>query len=182
MTNLIDITNFTGQFYLTVNNREPDKILTPLIASRQKQYLIDLMGVEMYNDFNADFPAGSVTPNTPKYQRLLDGVSQYTGYNGYIWNYDGLRAFLVPFLYSELIKFDYIHTQTGLVKQRNKNSEQKNQVNLTMLSANAWNEGQMYYREAYWYMYSNTDVYTINFQDYHKRQPKKGAYTKSTVR
>ena len=86
---LINSSYFTGDLNIP-NAMSPDvaSSLNALISKREKEYLIRLLGYELYSAFTVGI--AQATPN----QRYLDILigQQYTGYNGQTHRWDGLVA------------------------------------------------------------------------------------------
>ena len=86
---LINNSYFTGDLNIP-NVMSPDvaSSLNTLISKREKEYLIRMLGYELYSAFTV-----GITQATPN-QRFLDILigQQYTGYNGHTHKWDGLVA------------------------------------------------------------------------------------------
>jgi hypothetical protein len=109
----------TGKFKLAVN-RLTEADITTFINQREREYLIKLLGAELYALFIADLDDG--VPTTAKYVTIFNaGQWDFDVNNPTISN--GMLQMLQGIVYYHYVKDNNAyHTITGLVSNNNENS------------------------------------------------------------
>lgn len=111
----------TGKYKLAIN-RFTSSDVEAFITQREREYLIKLLGAELYALFLEDL---SGTPSVPNDQRFT------TIFNAGAWDYDtynptiseGIKEMLKGVVYYHYVKDNSAyHTITGLVSNNNENS------------------------------------------------------------
>lgn len=167
MNNIVTITDFKGKYAISVSEYALDTF-NDFIAEEQYDLLIDMLGADLYNDFNTN-------PTNARWQNLLNGVT-YTDYNGYTQNWRGLKTLLVPYIYSKFTLENYKkQVQSGVVKPKFENSEPLNERERKEVAYEAWNNFTKIWYECYNFLYTNSSTYT-DFECFFKQK-----YQKSLV-
>jgi hypothetical protein len=99
----------------------------------EKRYLIQLLGVELYNEFDADLIAGGGTPTE---QRFIDIFNELNfDYAHCIYQSEGIKEMLKGFIYYEIVA-DEINQMTpvGNVLPQGENSERATTLYTTFYS------------------------------------------------
>ncbi len=146
--------DFVGDIEITQSANITDK-LNSIIDTVEKNILKLLLGDDLYILFIADLVDGE--PQITKYINLLNGTTYDYGERKYI--YDGLKAMLKYFIYSEYIKYNSLQATVGTVIPEKDNSITMSDFDISELSNDAYNKGVKYYREAISYI-------VINIEDY----------------
>tara|TARA_R110002050_G_scaffold12524_7_gene41072 strand:- start:14716 stop:15228 length:513 start_codon:yes stop_codon:yes gene_type:complete len=124
--------DFTGKYALSQGMYSTTKI-TDYIDIYEKKYLIDLLGVDLYNLFDADLVAGSGTPTEARFLVIWNALT--FDYSNCVYISDGIKEMLKGYIYYEFLK-DSINEMTpiGNVKPIGENSQRASTLFTTMYS------------------------------------------------
>lgn len=130
---IVTLSDFsTGKFELHRGMYDNSKIQN-YIDVYEKRYLIELLGVELYNEFEADLTAGGGTPTE---QRFIDIFNELNfDYAFCIYQSEGIKEMLVGFIYYEYLA-DQINQMTpnGNVLPKGENSDRATTLYQTVYS------------------------------------------------
>ncbi len=135
---LVNKTDFVGAYALSKSIADT---IDPFILKYEARYLRDLLGVELYDLFNADLT--NQVPADARFVKIYDEL--YQDETGYQIQSEGMKNMILGFLWFEYVRSTkYKHTDTAVV------------VNAQEISRTAgWTEGFIYkiYNESlktYW--------------------------------
>lgn len=155
-----------------------DDLFVNFIAEHQYNVLIDLLGTELYNEFEAGL---ATIPILDKWTDLKDGVSGYTDCYGYVKNYKGLAYMLQPYIFYHWLYFnEFKQTTTGTVITLNENSVKVTEYQRKDLAFKAWNEFIKRYNDTYLYLYTNIEDYN-DVDIHHKHKYNNSLLTLRTI-
>jgi len=173
MNNIVSITDFKGKYAVSISEFAIDTF-NDFITDEQYDILIDMLGAELYNDFNTN-------PTEAKWTNLQDGIT-YTDYNGYFQNWRGLKVLLVPYVYSKFTLENYKkQVQSGLVKPNFENAEPLNERERKEVAYKAWNEFVKIWDECFNFLYTNNSIY-VDFECFFKQKYNKSIVTLTNIR
>lgn len=149
----LSVTDFVGKFQLHTGIYDQSK-LTSYIDRYEKKYLVQLFGVELYDEFMGDL-VGNV-PQSPNFIKLFEPFNAQLNMCSIVMS-EGILDMLKGFVYFEYAK-DLINQMTpfGNVSQNAENSTVVTTLN-TMLYTR-YNESIKTYRAIQDYMIYNTTV------------------------
>lgn len=101
------------------------------IDKYEKRYLLELLGVELYNEFHSDLIAGGGYPTEARFQEIYEPLN--FDYSFEIYLSEGIKEMLIGFIYFEFVK-DLINQMTvnGNVLPVGENSEPARTLYTTM--------------------------------------------------
>ena len=146
--------DFTGKYKIAQDNYT-GSMLDTYIDKFEELYLIDLLGVELFDLFKADVT--NYLPTTPKYLALYNTI-RLDDTSGSIHISEGMKEMLLGFIYFEYMRdMKFKSTPSGVVVgssevSRETPSEENNlyaRYNLSIKS----------YRTIQWYIENNEDGY-----------------------
>lgn len=173
MDNLLTITDFIGRYSLSISEFAIDTF-NSYITDYQYDLLIDMLGAELYNDFNAN-------PTDAKWTDFQNGIT-YTDCNGDVQNWRGLKDLLIPFVYSKFTLENYKkQVQSGVVKPKFENADILNERERKEVAYKAWNDFISKYYEAYMFLYTYESTYT-DFSCFFKRKSRKSLVIQTNLR
>ena len=151
---IVQTTDFTGQYKI------PKTCYTELstyFAKYEKQYLVRLLGAELYDLFIADLTAGP--GQVPQTQRFIDLFDPFqTDEDHCVICSEGIKKMLIQFIYFEYMRESrYGQTVSGAVQVKSSVAD--------VLPFKGWNlersynEGVGNYHAIQWYICDNDDVY-----------------------
>jgi len=116
---LVSKTDFVGNFALS--KTISDKI-DAFIDEFEEQYLIDLLGAELFKLFKADVDAPTKKPETDIYLAIYNEINE--DYSGCVMRSKGLKDMILGFIWFEYVRATaYSHTGTGIVAGSNEVSK-----------------------------------------------------------
>lgn len=143
---IINVSDFTGKYSLS-KGMFSETTITDYITRYQDQYLKELFGVKLFNQFNSDLLAG--VPQSPNFIKVFDPLSEDVdimisryyrgfGYSGILIS-NGIKDMLLGFIYYEYAK-DLVNQMTpfGNTKPQSENSDIAN--TLFSMMYNRYNE------------------------------------------
>ena len=103
MTNFLTYTDFTGLFNFDLDSDVTITFLDNIISQAQKKVLIDLLGIDLYNQFETGL--AEVTPEQ-KWLDLRDGAKFEADYNGKTYNltFSGVKEMLKYYISAVYLK------------------------------------------------------------------------------
>jgi hypothetical protein len=171
------LADFVGKYKLGVSDSELNNF-NQFIRDEQYDLLIDILGAELYNDYAA-------TPTDTNWTNLLNGVDDYTGLDGYKYNWRGLKYLMQPLICAKYPQHnEFKSVEGGTVKPVFQNSEPISEFQLKKRSYKYWNEFIDRYSECYKYLYtqnSNDNTKYTDFWIHHKPKFKDGILLKSSI-
>lgn len=182
MLNIVDILNFSGRFFLSENKYNSEQ-LQDIINEYTKKFLVDLMGIELYNDFYNDFQSGNGSPVQDRWLKFLNGEN----YNpdgttlDYIIEYKGIRSFLVPLIYAKIMRDPAFTSDLGYVDGNTDGAIRLNLLRTKNKADKAWNEGVELRLECVMYLYTNDEIYE-DFELYYVKYSLMGTCRTETLR
>jgi hypothetical protein len=98
----------------------PEDSFQDFIDKKEEEVLRKIFGTALYNEFVANFEEGNAYLED-RFRNIIEGAD-YT-YNEVLYNYAGIKAFLVPYIYGEwLAKTWKTWTRAGVVEAVGENS------------------------------------------------------------
>ena len=188
VANIVTITDFVGEYKLDALIPQTNRlaIFNDFITDKQYYLLVDMLGVELYNDF-------ATNPTATKWLNFIEGEQGYDDCCGCVRNWLGLVDLMLPFIHSLWIEFnefkqniegtvnqdgDVVNTASGgSMRVYRKASEYE----LKTIAYKRWNEFIHRYNEAYIYLYSK-DTDFENISDYFIKKEYKSLINKDTIR
>ncbi len=145
MASILSQSDFeTGIYQLTQNDGVTEK-LNESIARVEKRILTDLMGIELKAAY--DVGIAESTPDA-KWTDLRDGKT----YDNTLFNtkmeYEGFKALLKPFTFSDYITNNITNTPFGQGRLTSRNTDEINSVQLFNQAKSAYNNGVTQYKNA----------------------------------
>ena len=154
--------DFVGKFELSVGMYSTANIQA-YIDRYEKQYLVELFGKKMYDQFIADLDIVTGLPQSPEFRFIFEPFVDDSYFDHYYHNQSkGIKDMLLGFVYFEYTK-DLISQMTpfGNVSQNSENSTVES-TTYTMIY-NRYNEAVFSYRAIQQYIYLNSHT-VINGQ------------------
>ncbi len=162
LKNMLD--DFTGKYELHTGMYDQAKLLE-YIQIYEEQYLIDLFGATLYDEFINDLD-NSNYPESPNFQKVFDPFHLDNTSNGFLTSYNtynnvivskGILDMLKGFIYFEYVK----DTANQITSQGQKIPQGENSLTATtlynMMYTRYW-EALKTYRAIQWYIYRNQDL------------------------
>ncbi|QDP50830.1 MAG: hypothetical protein Unbinned2903contig1001_20 [Prokaryotic dsDNA virus sp.] len=127
---IIQTSNFTGKYALPQGMYVSNNI-SNYITIYEGKYLRELLGVDLYNLFEADLILGVTQPTEPRFLVIWDQLN--FDYSNMVYRSEGFHQMLKGFIYFEYLK-DSINeiTPIGNVKPIGENSQTVNTLGSTM--------------------------------------------------
>lgn len=150
---LITKASFTGKYAIATNAFDE---LEAYITKYEERYLVDLLGVTLFNLFKTDVTTGSPTniPKATKYLAIYN--AKKSDHNGCIIISEGVVEMLKGFIYFEYMRdIASKNTPSGTVVVKSENSTQAGSDTLYQ----RYNEGIDTYYAIQWYISENIDDY-----------------------
>ena len=130
MSTILSISDFTGEYYIANNPRANDNI-SSIIASKENEYLVNLLGIDEAINFTTDLVSG--VPVNANYLNIYNPFEEVVtdclyGYrivnqSDKISRSKGLKETLKGLIYYDIISRDnYKHSLTGVIVNNNDNS------------------------------------------------------------
>jgi len=145
----LDTEDFINKFELSTGMFTMNKLIA-YIERYEKEYLVSLLGVDLYNEFMTDLNMG--LPQSPNFDALYNAINE--DWNHTIITSRGIIDMLTGFVYFEYAK-DLINQQTpfGNVNPKSENSEVASTVYNMMY--NRYNESVKSYTNIQKYIYKH---------------------------
>lgn len=145
---LITIADFEGKYELHTGMYDQQK-LQDYIDKYEPLYLVNLLGAELYNEFQADLILGGGVPTEPRFEFIFNAFNY--DYNCNILISQGMIEMLLGFVYFEYLKdLSNQVTTAGNVKPVGENSINTSTLNTMMYSR--YNDGIKTYRTIQYYI------------------------------
>jgi len=136
--------------------------LQSYIDGFEKQYLNQLLGVDLSNKIIAYLPNRNTTPN-PDYNYIIDPFQFQESGGGCCGNciHDskGMKAFLVAGIYYEYINDSLKYTQIGASQPQSETSDAISPYRDIRLAERKWNKILDTIEAIQWYCWNNSDKY-----------------------
>jgi hypothetical protein len=131
------------------------------IDKYEARYLKELLGVDLFNLFEADLTAGMGTPTEPRFMAIYDPLSLDLPWC--ILDSDGLKEMLMGFIYYEFTKDQIVQmTPNGNVRPVGQNSEVAGSLYTQIYTR--YNDGVRSYKAIQMYIWKNPEDY--NYDDF----------------
>lgn len=117
--------DFVGKYTL-VKGKYVDKMIADYIAKYEERYLMELLGIELFDLFKADVLANAPDkfPADPIYKVLYDPIREQKQDCNSLMLSDGIKDMLLGFLYFEIGRDqDVKQTMSGAQKTKSENAE-----------------------------------------------------------
>lgn len=150
-------TDFVGKYALSQGiYNTPD--YQYYIDKYESKYLKELLGIDLYNDFNADLILGAGVPTEPRFITIFEPLD-FQWNNGNFTS-EGMKQMLVGLIYFEIVRdFDNQITPIGNVSPKGENSDKVRSYNSTMW--NRYNEGITSFRAIQCYILKEREDYNL---------------------
>lgn len=158
----LGVTDFVGKFELHTGMYDQAKLIS-YIDRYEKKYLVQLFGVELFNDFIADLGLG-IVPNSPNFKKVFYPFNEQLDMRMIVIS-EGILDMLKGFIYFEYAK-DLFNQMTpfGNVSQKSENSSVVTSLNSMMYTR--YNESVKTYRAIQAYMMFNSTEPTGQIVDF----------------
>lgn len=152
MSDIIQISDFEGTEYFLPSQKKGS--YQTYLDKYEKEYLIKLLGAELYDLFIADLVGG-----VPASSRFLDIYNPFhVDDNNCVRMSEGMKLMTIQFVYFYAVRdLNPKKTATGVVINSNENSGDPVYGGYNIVEA--YNEGVKNAREIQWFICDNPDVY-----------------------
>jgi hypothetical protein len=156
---LLDLDDFTGKYELHTGMYDQAKLLE-YIQIYEEQYLIDLFGATLYDEFILDLDNNNY-PESPNFQKVFDPFHLDNTSNGFLTSYNTYNSVIVSKGILDMLKgfiyFEYVKdTANQITSQGQKIPQGENSLTATtlynMMYTRYW-EALKTYRAIQWYIY-----------------------------
>lgn len=142
--------DYTGEFHIST---QLISLLTPFIEKYEKQYLVQLLGAELYKLYVAD-------PNTSPYSVLTDSFEKEINGDNYIS--EGIKKMLIAFVYYEFMKDRITNANSsGFTSNANENGDVQVKEKAGQKLYNKYGEGVKTARAIQTYISSVSGTYPL---------------------
>lgn len=181
MINIVSISDFSGRFFLSENEYNSQQ-LQDIINEYTKSMLVDLLGIELYDDFFSDLQTGLGTPTQERWVKFLNGeiFTPYGLSSEYRVEYQGVKAHLVPLIYAKLMRDPSYTSDLGFVDGETDGASRLNLLRTKNKADKAWNEGLLRRIRCFRYLYTFREIYE-DFELYYVKYDSKGTIKKQTL-
>ena len=155
---IVSIQDFTGRFFLSVNDYNSLRV-QDIVDEYTKKILVNTIGIELYNDFLADFNSGGGIPTQERWLDFLNGKLLSPGNSSYKIEYEGCRSFLVPMIYGELMRNQLLTTDVGYVEAKTDGATKSTITQTKIKADSAYNEGICMRNRCIWFLIDNDEDY-----------------------
>jgi hypothetical protein len=131
MNNLVSIQDFKTPYLVSL---ELENNFEEFIAGAQKEILIDLLSINLYNKFEEGLDA--TPPIDERWEKLLNGTTYKISYVTYRWK--GMKELLVPAIYAKYYR-EIVYQFNGITASQAK-SENSELINPAHKIVNAYNK------------------------------------------
>jgi hypothetical protein len=153
MTNLINITDFTENKFLTQNLDDRD--IDPVITEAQEFDIKPVIGAAMYHDLLTN-------PNTVAHQELLDGKTYTPNGATSPIHFSGLKMVLKYYVYARLLVTDGVKsTNSGFVLKQLENSERISGTQRSQMIAQTRSGAKAYEDEMRAFLRNYPNIYPL---------------------
>jgi hypothetical protein len=151
---LINRIDFAAGRYEIAQNTYTNNLIDAYILKYEEPYLIDLLGVTLFDLFKADVTAGA--PGSPIYLAIFNPIRE--DYSREIKISEGMKIMLLGFVYFHIMRdMKFKSTLNGVVENQ---TEVSKQVTLTQTNLHSrFNESVFSYEVIQWYIEQNKTDY-----------------------
>lgn len=155
---IIDQTYFIDDINLPTDNDNYLNKLNRFIEKTEREYLVRILGYELWNLFNAELP----TPTSQRFIDILDGAEFTRQDNGNTDKWNGLKntdleSFLAYFTYVNYSRSSQLsESSQGMTSNKFENAEN---ISPIIKQATAWNYGVELYNKLYEFLLANESDY-----------------------
>jgi len=152
-------TDFTGFYQLSKGNSYQDAVIDEYITENQEQFLLDLLGCDLYALFIADLDPTSGLPQTQRFIDIFDAfcIDDTIG-TGNQRRSKGMKVMLKGFTYFNIARnSDFFNTISGNVKNTFSNSLPVKEIEYGLNER--YNVAMGTYNAIQWYICENDSVY-----------------------
>jgi len=150
---LIDTDDFVGKWNIAVDDYSEDR-LNDYIDTFEKQYLVYLLGVDLFDLFQADLVA-----QVPQTARFISIFNEFFIDDGTcVFHSEGMKKMLLGMIYFQYVRDNDIkQTPSGTYKNT---SELANNFPSFNGVVQRWNQSIENYQTIQWYICDNPTIYT----------------------
>lgn len=118
MSLIVQTTDFVGRYEIAQNTYNTSK-LQSFIDTYEEQYLVELLGAELFNLFNSDVV--NYAPQNVPYTTIFNQIR--IDFNSYIYESSGIKKMLLGFIYFEFCRANSVkNTISGFAQNNTENS------------------------------------------------------------
>lgn len=160
----LGIDDFEGKYELHTGMYDQAKLLN-YIQIYEEQYLIDLLGAKLYDEFISDLDNNNY-PESPNFQKIFDPFHEDNASTGFFTTHNLYNKVVISYGILEMLKgfiyFEYVKdtanqmTSNGQVIPQNENSLTATTL-YNMMYTRYW-EALKTYRAIQWYIMTNNDL------------------------
>lgn len=155
---LVTLNDFTqgGKYELHTGPYDQQR-LQSYIDKYERRYLVELLGVDLYNEFQADVIAGGGYPTQVRFVTILESL--FEDYNWTIIYSEGMVEMLKGFIWYEYTKDGISQvTPVGMVTPSAENSRNANTLYMQMYTR--YNDACRTYKAIQEYITNNSSTYS----------------------
>lgn len=152
---ILTLTDFENGKFSIATNTTQEIDLQDKIDLVERTYLVELLGVELYDLFILDLANPSLTP---RFQFIFDAFNYQSSEKPLLVHSEGLKQMLKAFVYFLYVR-DTTTRQTTVGIKRTKSDNSENVSGIKHGLINRYNEGVSDYDSIQYYMIDNEDVY-----------------------
>ena len=158
---MLTTSDFTGYFKLPFDNSSKE-VVANIIEQTEFKYLVDMLGVSLYNEFIADLGLNP-EPTQQKFKNIFGNLfvkNNVVNLTDGTLASSGIKYMLKGFVYFTFAnEFNIIASQTGFVSNKNENSEKPNQNFTLEMIEDRYNRGIDNYKAIQCYIKENLSIY-----------------------
>lgn len=126
MSAIITTANFVGKFAIPQDSFSD---LDNFISASYEDYMVDLLGADLYADFKTKYEANPIFPDNPGYLKILNEFK--TDYGSKIYKSKGIKAMLCGFIFFDFMRQNRFKATTqGMVANASDTSQAVGPANL----------------------------------------------------
>lgn len=151
IANIVTLDDFTGRYALSASLVGGEDKFNELVTQEQYDLLLEMIGAALYNIYDT-------TPTTAEWVALRDGET-YTGIDGYVYNWQGMKYLMKPYIFYRWIKSnEFKAVQSGLTKPKFENADSATEYQLKEFTYQRWNQFVDRWKECYNFLWSKNST------------------------
>ena len=152
------ITDYVGFYQISKGGNQEEK-LQPYIDNVESNFLMNLLGCDLYNLFISDIDPVTNLPLTDRFLNIYNAFSvDVESFTGCQKRSKGIKEMLKGFVYYVFVRdSDYFNTVSGNVKHQFSNSLSANQIEIGLTGR--YNLSLVTYSNIQWYINENSTDY-----------------------